>query len=48
LRALADRTRGKGKGGASEKSAPPSDDADQSALREGAIKRMAKALFLTK
>jgi hypothetical protein len=48
LRALADRTRGIVKGGASEKSAPPSDDADQSALGEGAIKRMAKALFLTK
>lgn len=49
LRALVDRTRGKSKsGGTSEKSAPPSDDSDQSALREGAIKRMAKALFLTK
>lgn len=48
LRALVERTRGKGKGGATEKSAPPADDADQSALREAAIKRMAKTLFLTK
>lgn len=49
LRALVERTRGKGKAGsATEKSAPPSDDVEQSALREGAIKRMAKTLFLTK
>jgi hypothetical protein len=50
LRALVERTRGKAKASgasASEKSAPPSDDGEASSLREAAIKRMAKALFLS-
>ncbi len=48
LRAMVERSRGRAKAGdaPTEKSAPP-EDADASALREGAIRRMAKALFLS-